>query len=55
MTTLNPVAIRCHNCGQEMTTFARWFSENCPSAAATGHSLDWPEIMLLEFRNGGRP
>ena len=45
-------AILCQRCGQEITTFAEWFSEPCPleTPDAPGHRLTWLEVMKLEFQ-----
>jgi len=49
-TPLSQAEIKCENCGQPLETFAQWFSQDCPSDQATGHSLKWEEIILLKFR-----
>ena len=42
--------ITCHKCGKAITTFAIWFSETCEADGATGHVLDWLQIMALQWR-----
>ena len=49
-TLLSQAEIKCLGCGQVIPDWEEWFEGNCPSDPATGHSLDWPQIMLLEFR-----
>jgi len=40
--------IRCRSCGQVIPDWDDWFGGPCPSDQATGHDLDWPQIMLLK-------
>ena len=57
-TPLNQTAIKCHRCKETITSFDQWFQQPCnpvrdglSDGAYGGHDLEWPEIMLLQFRN----
>ena len=43
-------AYPCCNCGKAIQSFAIWFSGDCEADQATGHSLDWLQIMALQWR-----
>ena len=58
-TPLNQVAIKCHRCQETIASFDQWFQQPCNPTAVSppgregvygGHDLQWPEIMLLQFR-----
>ena len=49
-TPLNQGPIRCHGCNKALETFDQWYLEPCNGDLATGHTMDWPEIMLLKFK-----
>ena len=47
---LSQAEIKCRNCGQVIPDWDDWFGGPCPSDQATGHLLEWEQILLLPFR-----
>ena len=41
---------KCDNCGKEMKSFDQWYCDPCAADPATGHAMDWPQIMALKWR-----
>lgn len=49
---LDRAPILCQQCGVMIGHFNDWFRDPCPADAVNGHSLSWPEILLLQFCQG---
>ena len=46
--------VTCQRCNQPITSFAQWFTQDCPMEQPAlrdyGHKLSCLDIMALEFR-----